>query len=108
VAVSALVDAIRRPAPWGAGVVGQGAVVPVAVPALVRPAVALLLLAVAADVGIGPALGAAAAAALAGAALVPRLAAWADGRLAGTLRWAFAAVAVLGGIDLAVRGVLNV
>ncbi|HZA78918.1 MAG TPA: hypothetical protein VE623_21280 [Acidimicrobiales bacterium] len=146
VAVSALVDAVRRPVPWGpeaaptgaagaraarceaarAGnmprgggadvrrliaVAGRGAVVPVAVPALVRPAVALLLLAVAADAGIGPALGAAAAAALAGAALLLRPDAdggGAGGRLAGTLRWAFAAVAVLGGVDLAVQGVLGV
>jgi hypothetical protein len=85
--------------------------IPLVMPALVRPSVALLALAVAAETGAAAATAVVAAVALSGAAvLLP------DGRDSGrrvdllgtTLRWALAAVAVLGGIDLAYHGVFAV
>ena len=113
VAATALVDALHRPYPLGIAGPGGGAVVPVSLPALLRPAVALLVLAVAADggvpVGIGAALGAALAAVVAATGgwrwgargrQLPHVVDWA--------RWAFAAVAVAGGVDLVVHGVLSV
>jgi hypothetical protein len=85
--------------------------VPLVIPALVRPSVALLALAVAAETGAAAATAVVAAVALSGAAvLLPDRgdATRRAGLLATTLRWALAAVAVLGGIDLAYHGVFAV
>jgi hypothetical protein len=92
-----------------------GLIVPLAVPALVRPSVTLLALAVAAETGGAAGAAVAVATVLSGAAVLPPAAdadagrprPWA-GPLAEALRWAVAAVAVLGGIDLAVHGVFAV
>lgn len=143
VVLTAAVDAVRRPAPFPAAVPGPGsrtaaiagALVPVAVPALVRPAVALLIVAVAADAGPTAGIVAAAAAAAGGPALLlgsghpsrdgAEPAEPADGaseavepggtgpvparsRLADGARWAFAALAIVGGVDLVAHGVLGV
>ena len=114
VVVTALVDGVRRPAEmWPAAGPGDGALVPLALPALVRPTVVVLAVAVAADAGLAVGIGTAVAVAAAGAAtLLPerRPAAGAGGGVAlgDVARWAFVAVAVLGGIDLAVHGVFSV
>jgi hypothetical protein len=125
VAVVGVVDAIRRAGPSaedgsgpgpgrGRGAIG-GLIVPLVVPALVRPSVALLALAVAAEAGAAAGAAVAVAVALSGAAVLPPAAdadtggprPWAR-TLAEALRWAVAVVAVLGGIDLAVHGVFAV
>ena len=112
VVVTALVDGVRRPAEvWPAAGPGSGALVPLAVPALVRPAVVVLAVAVAADAGLAVGVGTAVAVAAAGAAtLLPERRPGAGGGVAlgDVARWAFVAVAVLGGIDLAVHGVFSV
>lgn len=112
VVVTALVDGVRRPAEvWPAAGPGSGALVPLAVPALVRPAVVVLAVAVAADAGLAVGAGTAVAVAAAGAAtLLPERRPGAGGGVAlgDVARWAFVAVAVLGGIDLAVHGVFSV
>ncbi|HEX6420198.1 MAG TPA: hypothetical protein VFZ77_16985, partial [Acidimicrobiales bacterium] len=114
VVVTALVDGVRRPAEmWPAAGPGDGALVPLALPALVRPAVVVLAVAVAADAGLAVGTGLAVAVAVAGAAtLLPerRPAGGAGGGVApgDVARWAFVALAVLGGIDLAAHGVFSV
>lgn len=98
VAVGALVDlATRAPAEpeGGTGVVAVALQV-------VRPVVALLVVAIAGDLGVGVGLVAAVAA---GAAALVRLPA---GRAGTALRWAVAAVALLGAADLVVDGILSV
>jgi hypothetical protein len=71
VALAAVVDAVaRRPAPlarWGPG---GGALVPLAVPALVRPAVTVLAVAVAADGGVIAGIAVTVAVAAAGASIL--------------------------------------
>jgi hypothetical protein len=69
---------------------------------VVRPVVALLVLAIAGDLGVGAGLVAAVAV---GAAALVRLPA---GRVGTALRWTVAAVAVLGAVDLVVDGILSV
>jgi hypothetical protein len=118
VALAAVVDAVRRPAgPLPAAGPGGGALVPLAVPALVRPAVVLLAVAVSADGGVAVGMGVAVAVAVAGASTlvpvpVPVSGSVDDGRgraaFAAVATWAFAALAVVGGIDLAVHGVFSV
>lgn len=113
VVVTAVVDGVRRPADMSPATgPGDGALVPLAVPALVRPAVVVLAVAVAADAGLAVGVGTAVAVAAAGAAtLLPeRRPAGAQGgpALGDVARWAFVAVAVLGGIDLAAHGVFSV
>jgi hypothetical protein len=132
VALAAVVDAVaRRPAPlarWGPG---GGALVPLAVPALVRPAVTVLAVAVAADGGLVAGIAVAIAVAAAGASVLLPLpgaspsplpreqgeAAAGDEPRAGDRRrllagdaatWAFAAVALLGAVDLVAHGVFSV
>jgi hypothetical protein len=150
VALAAAVDAVHRPAPMPAAVPGPGSrwaplagmIVPVAVPALVRPAVALLVVAVAVDAGLVTGLVVAAAAAAAGLVLLlGHGGAGRDGAglddpaahdaepvdgapsaaghtaddpvavpslLAECARWAFAALAIVGAVDLIAQGVLGV
>jgi hypothetical protein len=166
VVISALVDAVRRPeGRLPAAGPGGGALVPLVVPALVRPAVVLLAVAVAADAGIAAGVGAAVAVTAAGLSTLlprPRSGGRADrgavvegpavggsslvagsgsgsgadrgavvegpavggsslvpgsgsssqadrGAALGNLAvWSFSAVAVLGGLDLAVHGVFSV
>jgi hypothetical protein len=81
-------------------------------PALLRPSLALLALAVTADAGWVAGAGVAAAVAAAGVlALLPSSGgdrpAW-GAALGEAARWGAAAVAIVGGIDLAVYGVLGV
>ncbi|HEX6417342.1 MAG TPA: hypothetical protein VFZ77_02560, partial [Acidimicrobiales bacterium] len=112
--LTAVVDAVRRPpAPWPPGGPGGGWLVPLALPALVRPAVAAMAVAVAAHWGLAVGAAVAVGVAVAGLAVLPAEGRPAGGRagrpgLADVAHWAFVAVAVLGGIDLAVHGVFAV
>jgi hypothetical protein len=113
VALLGVVDAVRPPSgPFPAAGPGRGLLVPLVMPALLRPSLALLALAVTADAGWAAGAGVAAAVAAAGAlALVPSSGgdrpAW-GAALGEAARWGAAAVAIVGGIDLAVHGVLGV
>jgi hypothetical protein len=131
VAVVAIVDAVRRAAPvvppegrgGPGGQVGSGAwgttlgrvLVPLVVPALVRPSVALLALAVTAETSAAAGAAVAIAVVVSGASVLPA-APDLDGApasrwirpLGEVARWGIAAVAVAGGIDLAVHGVFAV
>lgn len=112
VAVAAVVDGVRRPEIVPPAGPGGGALVPLALPALLRPAVALLAVATTAAGGALAAVVVAAAVALAGASTrlhPPRSAGARPGRtLAEVARWAFVAIAVVGGVDLVAHGVLSV
>ncbi len=113
VALMGVVDAVRPPGgPFAAAGPGQGLLIPLLMPALLRPAVALLALTVAAEGGWGAGAAVAAAVAAAGAvALLPSSGgdrpAW-GAALGEAARWGVAAVAIAGGIDLAVHGLLGV
>jgi hypothetical protein len=114
VAMLGVIDAVRRPGGlFPAAGPGDGLLVPLLVPALLRPSVALLALTLTADAGWVAGGGVAIAVAAAGAvALLPSPAggdrpAW-GAALAEAACWGVAAVAIVGGIDLAVHGVLGV
>jgi len=102
-AVGALVDLAARPTPTDPGAdPGTGTGIGAVAVLIVRPVVALLVVAIAADLGTGAGLLAAVAA---GAAALVRLP---SGRAGTALRWATAVVAVLGAIDLVIDGILSV
>ncbi len=114
VALLGVIDALRRRGgPFPAAGPGDGLLVPLLVPALLRPSVALLALTVTADAGWVAGAGVAIAVTTAGAValLLPPAGgdrpAW-GAALAEAARWGVAAVAIVGGIDLAVHGVLGV
>lgn len=107
VGVSAIVDLVRRlPAPLPA-TVGRGAVVPVAFPPVVTPAATLVVLSVAADIGVVPGalVGLAASVAVLGALVPTHDPPSAAETVAARL---LAAAAVVGAVDLVIDGVLAV
>ncbi len=112
VALAAVIDAVRRPTGLPPGGPGEGALVPLAVPALVRPSVVLLAAATAAAGGLAAGLVVAAAVAVAGASTrlhAPRGTGGGRGSgFAEVARWSFVVLAVLGGVDLVAHGVLSV
>lgn len=108
VGLTALVDFVRPDTePWHSEPGGLSPLAPVAVPALLRPATVLLVLAVAADVRVANGVTLAAAVAACGLAAL-----WSVVRLGTRFdMWAWravAAIAILGAVDLIVDGVFAI
>jgi hypothetical protein len=115
VAVAALVDAVvQRPGPLAPAGPGRGALLPLAFPGLVRPAVVLMAVATSAHGGVWVGLVVALAVAVSGAtALLPSAPDDREGEprraaLGRLLVWVFAVIAVVGGVDLVAHGVFSV
>lgn len=106
--VTALGDFVRpNVAPWSAGSARTSWVVPLAMPGLLRPAVVLLVLAVAAD--LRPSVGLAVTLAVAACSLAARRTATGEQTTLEMVLWrTIAAVATLGAVDVIVDGIFSI